>query len=190
MPGAEIILKNNFVIDLKSNYDRLSSGYKSNFKKNLKKANKHNFLFGTGSNYPEIIELFRKLYGTRLASVREKDYENLAKNCKYLAERSNLIVREVICDNTLHAAAILFNDGNRLYNIASCTTPEGRKSSSNYFLYDKIIAEFSACNLVLDLEGSDIEGIADFYISMNPVNEQYISLRINSLPPILKLFKQ
>ena len=53
-----------------------------------------------------------------------------------------------------------------------------------------MIEEFSEQDLILDFEGSDIKGIADFYLSMNPINQKYISIKFNNLPKIIKLFKK
>ncbi len=182
-------LKNNYIIDITGGYTDKADQYKSNFCKNLKKANKHTLLYRPSVSYSNTIDLFKTLYGDRFNSVREKDYINFAENCRYLHERDQLVVREVLMNDELLASVILLKDKKRLYNIASCTTAAGRKTSANYFLYDRVIEEFSGSHLILDMEGSDVEGIADFYRSMNPINEQYISLRINTLPPIIKLFK-
>ena len=188
--GANFCLRNNFVLDLKESYETIASGYKSNFRKNLKEAKKHDLSFHAGNNFSETIDLFRRLYSKKMTSVTDQDYEHLEQNCKQLFERNDLVVREVKVGNIIYAAVILLRDKNRLYNIASCITPAGRKNSANYFLYDKIIEEFSASHLKLDLEGSDIKGIADFYKSMNPVNEPYYSLRVNNLPALIKFFKK
>jgi rRNA processing protein Gar1 len=57
-------------------------------------------------------------------------------------------------------------------------------------LYDKLIEEFSQSSLVLDFEGSDIPGIADFYKSMGPVNQPYFFVKYNELPKLIKKFKK
>jgi hypothetical protein len=80
-------------------------------------------------------------------------------------------------------------DANRLYNIISFITAEGKKLEANYCMYDEIIREFSGKGYLLDLEGSDVKGVSDFYKKMNPVNQSFLFLRFNNLHPVIKLIK-
>ena len=73
--------------------------------------------------------------------------------------------------------------------MISCITNDGKRVEANYFLYDRIINEFANTPVLLDFEGSDIEGIASFYQKFNPVNEEYPHIRYNNLPPLIKFFK-
>ena len=90
----------------------------------------------------------------------------------------------------LLAACILLIDNSRIYNIISCITNEGKIAQANYFLYDQLIKEFSKSKFILDFEGSDVKGIAEFYNRFAPQNEPYPFIKINKLHPIIKLFKQ
>jgi Acetyltransferase (GNAT) domain len=183
-------LRNNFILNLNDTYENISFSYKSNFTKNIKRASKHSFTYNETDDYKKLISLYKKLYVARFESVKESDYNALIKNCKILQETNNLILRTVTIDNEILAAIILLKDKNRLYNIASSVTDEGKKIRANYFLFDKVIAEFAEQNLILDLEGSNVKGIADFYQSMNPINEPYFALKYNNLPKLIKLFKR
>ncbi len=182
--------RNNFLLNLSKNYRNLAAGFKSNFNKNIKKAAKHAFVYEFTTDFNHVIDLYKKLYQARTLAVQKNDYEALRANCKKLFLEDNIVIRQVIFNKEILAAVILLKDANRLYNIASCVTTKGKKYSANYFLYDKIIEEFSNKPLILDLEGSDIKGIADFYKSMNPVNEPYFFLKYNNLPKLIKYFKK
>jgi hypothetical protein len=182
--------RNNFLLDLSKNYKILTAGYKSNFNKNIKKAAKHPFVYEITTDFNYVIDLYKKLYHSRTLTVQKNDYEALRANCTKLFAENNIVIRQAVVNKEILAAVILLKDANRLYNLASCVTEEGKKSSANYYLYDKIIEEFSNKPLILDLEGSDIKGIADFYKSMNPVNEPYFFLKYNNLPKLVKYFKK
>jgi hypothetical protein len=88
------------------------------------------------------------------------------------------------------AIALLLQDSGRLYNIMSTTLPEGRRLEANHFLFEQLIREFANSDLILDFEGSDIAGIANFYKKFGAVSEPYFFVRFNNLPWPIKHFKK
>ncbi len=188
--GVELSLRNNFVLDLSHDYESMASNYKSNFVKNIKRAQKQAFIYEPTNEYEKVVDLYKALYQKRTVSVKKEDYDALKLNCKALLLDNNLVVRQAVLGGKVFAAVILLKDSHRLYNVASCVTEEGKKLRANYFLYNKIIEEYSKSLLKLDFEGSDIVGIANFYKSMGPVNEPYFFLKYNELPKLIKQFKK
>lgn len=182
--------RNNFIIELSSSYETLKSKYKESFTKNLNRVKGFGLTYSTSNNFIEIIDLYERLYGSRLNYFSKKDYRKFGLLCKFMQQKGNLIIRK-IKDNqdNLLAAVIILKDGNRLYNMVSCLTSEGRKKEGNYFLYDRIINEFSSSNFILDLEGSDIQPIADFYQRMGPIGQPYPFVKFNRLPIYIRYFK-
>lgn len=184
------IERNNFILPLNNSYKNISSKYNSNFVRNIKQASKHAFVYEKIEAVDELVDLYKKLYGARFEAVKKSDYDALKINCKTLLANNNLILRKASINGKIHAAIILLKDAKRLYNIAPSVTEEGRKLSANHFLYNKIIKEFAEHDLILDFEGSDIKGVANFYESMNPINEKYFAIKYNNLPKLVKLFKK
>ena len=102
-----------------------------------------------------------------------------------------LLIRKVdLPGSGLLAIILLLKDSGRLYNIMSTTFPEGRRMEANHFLFEQLIREFANNRLILDFEGSDIEGIARFYQKFGAVNEPYFYLRYNNLAWPIKYLKQ
>ncbi len=188
--NIKCIERNNFILPLNSNYKNISAKFNSNFIRNIKQANKHGFTYQKVEAADELIDMYKKLYGTRFEKVKKSDYDALKINCKTLLASNNLILRKVTIKGKIHAAIILLKDSKRLYNIAPSVTEVGRKLSANHFLYNRVIEEFAEQDLILDFEGSDLKGVANFYQSMNPINEKYISIKYNNLPKLVKLFKK
>lgn len=180
--GNKLNHANNFILDLSLNYTSTCNNYKNNFTKNIKRAAQQNFTYKEETSYKAFIQLYKKLYAARMPQIKEYDYEALAKNCEKLQGANNLVLRKAIAGSETYAAAILLKHKNRLYNIASSVTEAGKHSRANYFLFDNIIKEFSGQQLIMDFEGSDIQGIADFYRSMGAVNQPYPTLKYNNLP--------
>jgi Acetyltransferase (GNAT) domain len=182
--------RNNFILPLNNTYKNISAKFNSNFIRNIKQASKHGFSYEKAEAADELVDLYKKLYGARFEAVKKSDYDALKINCKTLLANNSLILRKVTIDGKILAAIILLTDAKRLYNIAPSVTEEGRKLSANHFLYNSIIEEFAGQDLILDFEGSDLKGVANFYQSMNPINEKYISIKYNNLPKLVKLFKK
>jgi hypothetical protein len=183
--------RNNFVVNLKKDYKSIYNSYHPHFTKSLRRLQKLSLQYKISNDVKEIITLYELLYLKRIKSVEKKDVQGFLKLCLTMQKDNNTVIRKVQDENgNLLAAVILLQYKNILYNIISCITPLGKKSEANYFLYDKIMEEFSGGNNILDLEGSDIKGVANFYLKMNPTNEKYIFIKYNNLPKLIKLIKK
>ncbi len=182
--------KNNYILSLNNSYESIYAKFNNNFKRNLVKSNKYFILYENVESAEELIDLYKNLYNDRLKFLKDSDYMRLKMNCKILFNDNNLVLRKITFHGKICAAVILLKDKKRLYNIAPLVTQIGKKIGANHFLFNKIIEEFSGQDLILDFEGSDINGIASFYKSMNPVNEKYEAVKFNNLPWLVKLFKK
>ncbi len=181
--------RTNYILSLKNTYDRSFNNYTRSFAKSLRRLKKWPMLLAHSQDVGEAVKLSKQLYSDRIAVWKGKDYAQFENLCKQLQAQNKIQIRKVLLDGELLALTLLADDGKRLYNLVSCTTELGKKLEANYFLYDKIIEEYSGKDYILDLEGSDIPGIAAFYNKMNPQNEPYWFFRYNNLPVLMKLFK-
>ena len=182
--------RSNYVLALES-YENVFQNYDHSFRKSLRRTEKFKMKYEKSEDYPTVIKLFEKLYGDRLSSFTTNDYKNFEAVCHVLQKQDKVITRIVFDPGQrMLAALVLLKDGSRLYNLLSCITGIGKKFAANDFLYDKIIEEFSGQGLLLDLEGSDVQGIANYYKKLNPVLQPYHFIKYNELHPILKVFKK
>lgn len=181
----------NYVLGINQPYEQIHDSFQPGFTKSLRRIVKFNFSYSTSEDIDTVIKLYRNLYGNRVQHLGDRDFEAFKKCCALLQQKDQLVIRKAVASGgDLLATVLLFKDRQRLYNIISCVTEEGKRTEVNYFLYNSIIQEFCNRGMVLDLEGSDIKGIADFYTKMNPVNQPYTFYRYNQLPALLKLFKK
>lgn len=191
MPELEVNKRSNFILTLSKTKDELAAGFSESFIRNAKKAKNAGLIYSRSENLKEAIDLYRSLYASRLSSVKKQDYDNFEKIALELQGNNAVIIRKVMdATHQLMAAILLLQDGNRLYNLMSGNTPKGRDAEANYFLFDRLISEFAGTGLILDLEGSDMPGIADFYLRMAPQPEPYTCIRYNRLPRLLRIFKK
>jgi hypothetical protein len=181
---------NNYILPLHEEYLTIQKNYSNDLKNNLKKAEKENLIY-TKEDIEPAFHLFKKLYHKRFPHVRNKDFARFLQLAQYLQQSGSAFARKVTNNkNETLATALLFKDENRIYNIMNSIPDAGRKTSANHFLFDNIIWEFSGQPLVLDFEGSDIEGIGHFYENFGSINQPYYKIHYNNLPRLLKFLKR
>jgi hypothetical protein len=180
---------NNYVLSLAADYNSTSLYFSDKLRSNLKRTAEHAFEY-SDAQAEEAIKCFDELYRERISNITAADYDHFYALCSLKQKESNLIVRKVSLVNKLLAINLLMKDGYRLYNLLSCTLPEGRNVFAGHFLYDSLIKEFSRTGLVFDFEGSDIAGVEHFYKSFGAINQPYPKIHFNRLPYFLRLFKR
>ncbi|MGI8635684.1 MAG: hypothetical protein ACR2KZ_09810 [Segetibacter sp.] len=182
---------NNFIIDLSASYETIAANYHNDLVKNLKRSNRFRHFYKTTHEFNKSIELYKQYYGKRMPHVKETDYHNFCQISAYAAQNEIMVCREVLNENNeLMATALLLFDGKRLYNLMNTTTEAGRITGANHFLINAIIEEFSGKKVILDFEGSDLQGVKNFYEKFGAVNQPYFRVKYNCLPWPLKLFKR
>ena len=183
-------LKNNFVIRLDRHAEKIRANYDPSFTKSLRRLQKLELEYSESTEIKEVLSLFLELYGDKI-SMKKNMTTGFYSACVLLQQKGDVIIRKATDKNgQLLCTALLLRFKGRLYNMISCMNPEGKKAEANYFLYDNIIGEFAGKALLLDLEGSDIKGIAYFYQKMGGINEPYQFIRYNNLPALLRLIKK
>ncbi len=182
---------NNFVVDLERDYKSICAGYATIFVKNLKRARNAGLVYTSELGFQKCIDLYRQYYGQRVPHVRETDYLNFTQLCRQLERNGQVVCRGVQNPSgELTAAVLLLTDKRRLYNLMNVTLTGGKANQSNHFLFDQVIREFQGSGRVLDLEGSDLPGVKQFYEGLGSKNEPYYKVKYNGLPWPLRLLKK
>lgn len=187
-PRQQLPLHSNYILALDQSYEQLRANYKKDLLKNLKRAASFNMQYTSMVHTDKVLDAYKELYGARTPHVRNEDYNRFKNLCK-AAGQDRLMVRAVISQNKLTAAALLLRSHNRLYLLHAVTWPYGRHLEANHFLLDSIIQEFAGTGMILDFEGSDIPGIAHFYKNFGSIDQPYFFYRFNRLPALLRWLK-
>jgi hypothetical protein len=183
--------RTNFILPLTKSYNEIYAAYPGSVTKNLNRTKTFGLAYHESNDFMNVLHLYEKLYTKVLPYFSSTDFYNFGLVCKKMFDSKQLIIRKVSnAQSELLSAVVLLIDNNRLYNIISCVTPTGRDKEANYFLYDKLIQEFSGSAFILDFEGSDVKGIAGFYKQFQATNQPYPFCKINRLNPFIKLFKR
>lgn len=182
--------KNNYILSLDAPYEEIAKRYKKILIYSLKLAARASLGYTTEIDLETALASNRREYAARTPHVSKADHAHFRALCHDLQNRGLLVLRAATgADKQLLATALLFRDQHRLYLLQSTTPKAGRKVEANRFLLDQLIREFAAQPLLLDFEGSEIPGIAQFYENFGGVRQPYFFYRYNHLPWPLNLLK-
>ncbi len=189
-PGKKYRVKTNqtFELSLMEPYEVIRKKYSTNNKRNIKKAEKSS-LFLTYASKPEtIIELFRNNRGRKLNTISKTEYNNL-KHLIYSSMYKGIAsVHSAFSEtNTLCAGMFMIRSHNKIIFLFSGSDDKARETGAMSMLIDDFIRKNAQTPQVLDFEGSNHPGTANFYKSFGSERHAYQSLIINRLPLILKL---
>ena len=181
--------RKNRITHLLPTYAELSQSFSGDARRNLQEAAHHSLHFQEGGE-EEAMQLFleQMKYKGAPSITDMKKFNGL---CKEFSSTQQTICRSVLDNNKQLLAAIVgFKDGKRMYNLLNLTTPEGRKKSSNYFLFDQLLREWSGQPLWLDWEGSELPGVQSFYLHWGGEWENYYHVHLNRLPLPIRWLKR
>ena len=160
----------NFILDLCSDYKQIYSAFSKNTQRNLHKAIKLNLSIEENLDPTTYITFYfsiDKHYLSPQQPILEKIID------KGLAEENLKIYGVYSADNKLIASLCLLQSGNRLIYLLPVSNAEGKDSFAMFLLINHIIKS----NIVLDFEGSRIEGVARLYSGFGAINHPYFILK-------------
>lgn len=193
--GVEISENTNIELELIGNYDSIYSKYKTNLKRNIKKAEKHQ-LHQLPNIKPEaLISLFRAHKGNEVSAYSDLDYKRFGKLVYTFIHRG---IGEILsvgsAENNLLAAALLVKSKGRYIFLFSGLSDEGKEKGAMPFLIDQFIKHHVNSGVILDFEGSNDTNLAKFYRSFGGRDFTYYSFRKLQMPtlmkPLLHLYKK
>jgi hypothetical protein len=190
IPGLGLYTRNNYVLDLGKTYHELSSAYRENTLRNIKKSTEAGCTLKKNIDAEELILLAK-------AQLYHKDRdteENISRFRNLYAYLSGENMAEIYGvmnrDKKLVSAAAFFYSTGRAYYILVGNDPESRDLGASHALIDHFIREKAGKQVLLDFEGSDIESLAFFYSGFGARVEKYTGLKQNLLPFYLKWIKK
>lgn len=180
----------NYVLSLENNYDAISAAYRSNLKRNIKKAETGGLLVKEGIDLNEIILLAKETM-QRISAITDEQISRFQKAVagaekKQKAETIGIYSK---ADELLASAVFLYSH-HRWYYILVGNHPNGKTLGASHYLIDRFIKKHAATHSLLDFEGSDIRNLAFFYSSYGAKEERYPALRMNRLPKLLRWMKE
>ncbi len=188
--GYQIYERRNYILTLEKDYEHLNADYSKSHVRNIKRARDLGNVVQKNIPLAGVIELAKE-QSKYFSPVTDKDFENFSSLFSILAKKNNAVTYGVwSSQRQLVASCVYFFSHNRAYYILVGNHPNGRTSGASHLMIDHFIKEHAGENLVLDFEGSDVKNLAWFYSSFGANEEKYAGIKMNQLPPLVKLFKQ
>lgn len=192
LPGAwpDLVMRDNFILDLNRPYPQLFESYNENIKRNIKKAQQAGCTMEKGFDVEKVISL-----ALQQMKVYDKESSNnvtrFRKLYEFLHSREMATTYGVVSEkNELLASCVFFFSHHRAYYILVGNHSNGKNIGASHALIDSFIKDHTGKNILLDFEGSDIPGLALFYSGFGAKEEKYPALRLNRLPFYLKWLKK
>jgi hypothetical protein len=182
--------RTNYILPLNDPYTVIQQNFTPSLRQLLHSIKGHSLSYCIGADIKKTIETIRRINGDKLKAISKDAFMRFQDLCERYQKQNRLLIREVKQDDQLLSTALFFVDENRIYNLLSCISDEGRASKANHFLYTQLIAEFAQTKLRLDFEGSDIAGVSFFYRSFHPQEEKYAFVKWNHLPFPIRWLKK
>lgn len=190
LPNYSLYERMNYILPLNDNYEKLYANFRNNIKRNIKKSINLNCIVKKNIDIADVIILAQE-QSKNFSPVTSQDHDSFKKVYCYFYQQKKAITYGIysIKGQLLASAAFLFSHG-RAYYILVGNHPNSKNYGASHLLINAFIKDNAEQNLLLDLEGSDVPGVAFFYGSFGAIEEKYAGLKLNRLPLWMKWFQK
>jgi len=175
--------KDNLILPLSNDYEKIKQNFSENTKRNIRKSEK---------------------FGLKVKIIEPPDFLNFWKSKNFqkysyvfpvlekIANLQNDFVKlyaVVNQQNDIIATNLMLETGKRIINLSPTSNAEGKEKSAMFFLLNYLIEKNAEKDMILDFEGSQIQGVARFYKGFGAENEPYFFIKKNKLEWLIKLIR-
>jgi hypothetical protein len=180
----------NYELKLDKTYSEIASGYSSNTKRNIYKAAQHKLSVIHDVSTGKLIRLFRSNLGKGIKNIKDVHYQLLKQIMdKSLLEQNAEIYGVNSIDGELCAGAFFLKSYDSYIFLFSATNDESKENGAMFMIIDQFIRTHADEKITLDFEGSNIKNLARFYKSFGADEFNYLRIKKNNLPRLLRIFK-
>jgi len=191
LPEFQVLRYSNFELKMDRSYSEIENGYSKNTTRNIKKALQHGLNVSYEVKPGELIELFKANIGRDLTHMMEGHYENLKQIMDFSLKENKAILCGVRnSEGNLSAGAFFIQSYDSYIFLFSATNAQSKANGAMFLIVDQLIRDHSEKIRVLDFEGSNVASLARFYKSFGSDEFNYLRIKRNRLPWILKLLKK
>ena len=177
-------------LDLNDSHQQILKNFNRNRKRELKKAAQANLIEKWNDSPENLVTLFKNNVGRRLKSITEKDYKKLLSLLETCIANEVGELLSIYDENQKLVASGFFLFHKKTATELVCATDlNNRSNGANTFLIDRALFNYQKKYDVFDFGGSSMKTIANYYESFGAKTYQYLFLKVNSLPFLLRLFK-
>jgi hypothetical protein len=180
--------RSNFVLPLNQDYNIIKNNFHDNITRNNKKAWKMGCTVTKQLPFNQLVNICKKTFPA-FTNVEADLFEKLTAIFVHPGHQSAVYGVENADGELLSAAAFLFYKQRVFYWLVG-NEPDSRKYGASSLLLDAFIRDHQQQPLLLDFEGSDSRGVADFYKKFGASPEPFTTIYYNKLPVPFRWFKR
>lgn len=177
----------NYLLDLQHGIGFLKDNFSKNTLRNIANSNKKNLSVDSDVS----VEEFLKFYYSEELNYQKPKEVTTRLLIQTLHQKQVLTIRG--CrqeDSKLISAVCLIRWQNRIIYLLPISSAKGKESSAMFLIIDKLIEQYAGSEIILDFEGSKIEGIARFYKGFGAKNKPYYNIKKLSINDLLKIIQK
>lgn len=166
---SNMILKNNYILNIESSFEENYKKLNNNRKRDLKKAYKSSLTFDENIEANEFYNFYL------LNDKNYSEYNSIKNVLENILKSNNSFIRcyGIRSKTNLIASVLLIKDEKRVTYLVPVSNNLGKKNGASTLLITEIMKKFDTKNYILDFEGSMIKGVANFYKSFGAKKEVY-----------------
>ena len=163
-----LIVKKNYVLSLKDDFDVILQNYNQN-RRRISKKPVTGLKLDTNGNIQFFLNKLRK--EKRVYHLDEEAIERLY--CLYDSNAEQVRVWNVFREEELIGGLLWLFDGDRITYLVPLSSEKGKQLNIPTFIINELIRQFAGQDVLLDFEGSSIPGVEKFYKSFGARTEAY-----------------
>jgi hypothetical protein len=183
--GWQAITRFNHRLDLSTDYPAIRSRYQSTCRNILNRGLAFGLQILSGIPVSLQLQMAQKFGGLgrtdRLDVLR---FETLCQRWSHVSEVLSLVISST--DGRVISGAVFLRSAHQLHYLLGWSSPEGKQHNASRHMLDHVIRMHASQPLILDFEGSDIPGVAQFFESFGAVPHPYHLLRRDNIPVLLR----
>jgi hypothetical protein len=187
--GFRYFVHNNYVLDMSSEYGQIRSGYSTNLKRNLQKADGYDPEIRKSNDSGLLIQLFKENKGQEIPFLNDQRYLILNRLITQMCAHELGKIEFVYHENEAVAGIFWAEWKNTSVFLFSAVSEKGKQLNAMPFLIDNYIIRNAGKIKRIDFEGSDNESIARFYRGFGAELYQYITIETEFMAFIRKIKK-
>lgn len=158
--------RQNFILDLSPSYEDLHNNYSENTRRNIQKSQIENIQCTLLTNKSEALQKLLKIDESNIYKPYQTQIEQLIQHDSFEAY-------EITYVGECYAIAFFAKTKTKIYYLFPASSAKGKLHSAMFQLVDTVIQKHAGTNLILDFEGSEIEGVKRFYEGFGSKSEKY-----------------
>ena len=154
-------------------YEKIKKAYRSDRKKDLKRAEKSELSIEWGGSPSDLITLFQNNVGKRTPEIKQQDYQNLETLINFCLIDDYGELCFAYQGETLVAGAFFLKHQETVTILCSSTDFSNRKNGANTFLIDEAIQRYINKYKTFNFGGSSMQTIAKYFFSFGTQEKTY-----------------